>query len=280
MKSNDKVWRVLSAVALLLIALALSACSMGGGAEATVDDAGSDIPVITVTLGDDGLGVPAETPSGVVAIDPSAAPDAFIARLNDGVTTEQLTEALASAQEDPTAALALLSLLGGASNTTDGHLIVDLKPGTHAVVIRGEAGAQVATFTAGEASGATAPTPDVVVDLVDFNFAIPTEISAGPKVWQINNKGQQWHEMAIVKLSEGATVDDVLAMLASGEETDGPPPFEDAAFWAPNSPGETGYVTWDLPAGEYTVLCFLPDLTGDFSPHAAHGMVAQLTVTE
>ena len=23
-----------------------------------------------------------------------------------------------------------------------------------------------------------------------------------------------------------------------------------------------------------------PDLTGDFSPHAAHGMVAQLTVTE
>ena len=37
MKSNDKVWRVLSAVALLLIALALSACSMGGGAEATGD---------------------------------------------------------------------------------------------------------------------------------------------------------------------------------------------------------------------------------------------------
>ncbi len=279
MKSNDKVWRVLSAVALLLVALALSACSMGG-TEATVDDAGGDIPVITVTLGDDGLGVPADTPSGVVAIDQSAAPDAFIARLNDGVTTEQLTEALASAQEDPTAALALLSLLGGASNTTDGHLIVDLKPGPYAVVNFGETGPQIATFTAGEPSGATAPTPDVTVDLVDFNFAIPAEISAGPKVWQINNKGQQWHEMAIVKLSEGATVDDVLAMLASGEETDGPPPFEDVAFWLPNSPGETGYVTWDLPAGEYTVLCFLPDLTSDFSPHAAHGMVAQLTVTE
>ena len=280
MKSNYKVGRVLSIVGLLLIALVLSACSMGGGTEATVDDTGSDIPVITVTLGDDGLSVPAETPSGVVAIDQSAAPDAFIARLNDGVTTEQLTEALASAQEDPTAALALLTLIGGASNTTDGHLIVDLKPGTHAVVNFGETGPQMATFTAGEPSGATAPAPDVTVDLVDFNFAIPAEISAGPKVWQINNKGEQWHEMAIVKLSEGATVDDVLAMIQSGEEPAGPPPFEDVAFWSPNSPGETGYVTWDLPAGEYTVLCFLPDLAGDFSPHAAHGMVAQLKVTE
>ena len=63
-------------------------------------------------------------------------------------------------------------------------------------------------------------------------------------------------------------------MLQSEEETEGPPPFEDIAFWAPNSPGETGYVTWDLPAGEYTVICFLPDLAGDFSAHAAHGMVA------
>ena len=30
--------------------------------------------------------------------------------------------------------------------------------------------------------------------------------------------------------------------------------------------------------GEYTVLCFLPDLAGDMSPHLAHGMVRTLTV--
>jgi len=272
-----RMWLVVGV--LMLGALALGACTMMGGG-ATVEETGGDIPEIVVGMGDAGPSVAAEVPSGVVAIDQSAAPDAFIARLNDGVTTEQLTEALASAEEDPTAALALLTLMGGASNTTDGHLIVDLKPGTHAVVNFGETGPQLATFTAGEPSGATAPAPDVTVDLVDFNFAIPAEISAGPKVWQINNKGEQWHEMAIVKLSEGTTVDDVLATIQSGEEPAGPPPFEDVAFWSPNSPGETGYVTWNLPAGEYTVLCFLPDLAGDFSPHAAHGMVAQLTVTE
>ena len=36
----------------------------------------------------------------------------------------------------------------------------------------------------------------------------------------------------------------------------------------------------DLAPGEYTVLCFLPDLNGDFSPHLTHGMVASLTVTQ
>ncbi len=276
---NRSLRRMLTVVGVLMVALlVLGACTMGGG-EATVEETGGDIPEVVVAMGDTGPSIAAEVPSGVVAINLSAAPGALLARLNEGVTLEQLNEGLS--QPDPTAAVSLVSLLGGASNTTDGKLIVDLKPGQHVLVNFPEDGPPSAVpFTAGEASGATAPTPDVTVDLVDFNFAIPAEIEAGPKVWQISNKGQQWHEMAIVKLSDGATVDDVLAMIQSEEEPAGPPPFEDVAFWSPNSPGETGYVTWDLPAGEYTVLCFLPDLAGDMSAHAAHGMVATLIVTE
>lgn len=275
-RSLRRMWPV---VGVLMVALlVLGACTMGGGA-ATVEETAGDIPEIVVEMGDAGPSIAAEVPSGVVAFNLSAAPDALLARLNEGVTLEQLNEGLS--QPDPTAAVALISLLGGASNTTDGKLIVDLQAGRHVLVNFPEDGPLSAVpFTAGEPSGATAPTPDVTVDLVDFNFAIPAEIEAGPKVWQISNKGQQWHEMAIVKLSDGATVDDVLAMLQSEEEPAGPPPFEDVAFWSPSSPGETGYVTWDLPAGEYTVLCFLPDLAGDMTSHAAHGMVATLTVTE
>lgn len=266
-------------VLAMLVLLALSACSIMGGGEAAVEEAAGDIPEVVVEMGDTGVIVPEAVPSGIVAFNMSAAPDGLPARLNSDVTLDQLNEALA--QPDPFAALALVSLLGGASNTTDGKVIVDLQPGQHVIVNFPEDGPPtVSPFTAGEASGATAPTPDVTVDLVDFNFAIPSEITTGPKVWQINNKGQQWHEMAIVKLSEGVTVDDALAMLQSEEAPEGPPPFEQVAFWSPNSPGETGYVTWDLPAGEYTVLCFLPDIAGDMSAHAAHGMVASLTVTE
>ena len=276
-RSLRRVWLVVGV--LMLVVLALGACTMMGGGEAAVEEAAGAIPEVAIEMGDAGPSIAAEVPSGVVAINLNAAPGALLARLNEGVTLDQFNEGLS--QPDPTAAVALVSLLGGASNTTDGKLIVDLQAGQHVLVNFPEDGPPSAVpFTAGEASGATAPTADVTVDLVDFNFAIPAEIEAGPKVWQISNKGQQWHEMAIVKLNEGASIDDVLAMLQSEEESAAPPPFEEVAFWSPNSPGETGYVTWDLPAGEYTVICFLPDLAGDMTSHAAHGMVATLTVTE
>lgn len=258
----------------MLAMMVLSACSVMGGEEAAVE-----IPEVVFEATESGLSVPEEVPSGVVAIKTVGEVEGLPGRLNDGVTLEQLNEALA--QPDPFAALGLLTLLGGASNTTDDRLITDLKPGQHVFVSFGTDGPPaVHPFMAGDASGATAPVPDVTVDLVDFNFAIPNEIESGPKIWQINNKGNQWHEMGIVKLSEGVTVDDVVASLTSEEPSEGPPPFEEVAFWAPNSPGETGYVTWDLPPGEYTVICFLPDIAGDMSAHASHGMVANLTVTE
>ena len=264
-------------VAVVVALLALAGCRLAGGLDE--EEAAVGAPTVTVELTDAGLALPDEVPSGVVAFDLTAAPGALPARLNEGVTLDQVNEALA--QPDPFAALALVSLLGGASNTTDGLLTVDLQPGEHVLVNFPEDGPpSVTPFTTGDDSDAAAPEADVTVDLVDFNFGIPAEVESGPKVWQINNKGTQWHEMGIVKLSEGASVDDVLAMLQSEEQPDGPPPFEEVAFWAPNSPGETGWVTWDLPPGEYTVICFLPDLAGDMTPHAAHGMVAQLTVTE
>ncbi len=125
------------------------------------------------------------------------------------------------------------------------------------------------------------PQSDVNADLVDFNFVLPDQIKAGAHTWKIENKGAQWHEMAIVKLNEGVAVDDVLAMMSQEQPPEGPPPYEDVAFWAPMGAGEKAWATFDLPAGEYTVLCFLPDF-GATPPvsHAEHGMVRTLTVTE
>jgi hypothetical protein len=271
------LWMMLAVV--LVLGLAISACTPAGGEEA---DAG--IPEIVVEMTDNGLTVPSDVPSGVVAFKMMGEGDAIPARLNEGVTVDQVNEALM--QPDPFAALALVTLLGGGSNTTDDKLTLDLQQGEHVIVNFPEnAPPSVVPFTAGEPSGATPPTADVTVDLVDFNFVAPTEIESGPKVWQINNKGTQWHEMGIVKLKEGVTINDVVSMLMSEEGAAAPPqaegaPFEEVAFWAPNGPGETAWVTWDLPPGEYTVICFLPDVNGDMTPHVAHGMVGQLTVTE
>lgn len=245
-------------------------------ATAPAGQTAGDIPVMTIKMVDGELSAPDEVPSGPVALVNESGLPVEPVRLNDGVTFEELTATLAENEE---AVLDLVSLQGSSENAV-GQIIYDLSPGQYVVADTSEEGdALVGPITVGEPSGATPPTANVNVDLVDFNFAIPSEIKAGPQLWQINNKGEQWHELVIIKLDEGVAMDDVMAMIMSEEETSGPPPFEMVAMWSPMGVGTTAWVEWDLPAGAYTVLCFLPDLKGDFQPHAAHGMVANLTVT-
>lgn len=279
-RGNAKLAATLSAAILLLSACKPVQAPPGGSADAPATTAA--IPVVTLKVTEAGLEAPGAIPSGVVAVtveggNPENMPE--LARLNDGVTMDQLNEALA--QPDPMAALPLVSLLGNASNSVDGQVIFDLQPGAYvAVYFAPDGPPQVIPITSEAPSGATAPTADVAVSLVDFNFAMPDKIAAGPQVWQIDNAGEQWHEMGIVQLNEGMTVEDVLEWVASmgPEGPSGPPPFAESAFWSPMGPGQRAWVTWDLPAGEYTVICFLPDLAGDMSSHAAHGMVRTLTV--
>jgi hypothetical protein len=281
-----RAWKVSWWAAGVLAAALLAGCAPvstlpGSSAAGTAPEAAAAIPVVTIRVTEAGMEAPAEMPSGVVAVaieggDPENLP--MLARLNEGVTMEQLGEALG--QPDPMAALPLVSLLGGAASV-DGQVIYDLTPGDYAVVsFPADGPPSAAPIVAGEPSGAAPPTPDITVSLVDFSFAMPDKIATGPQVWQIENAGEQWHEMPILKLNEGVTIDDVLAMMAESGPggPEGPPPFEIVAFWSPMGAGEKAWVTWDLPPGEYTVICFLPDLAGDMSPHVAHGMVRTLVV--
>lgn len=261
---------------LMVFSLLLGACTT------PATPAASTAPEVTVEVGASSVSLPPTVPSGIVAFKFNTAEGAGgtpeIARLNEGVTLEQLNQALA--QPDPMAALALITLLGSAQGSADNKVVYDLKTGAHAAVLFPDNGAPVVSaFTAGEASQAAAPQAAVTAQLADFSFTLPDSIKTGPQLWHIQNNGKQWHEMAIVKLNEGVTVDTLMEMMQS-EQTAGPPPFEQIAMWAPNGAGEQAWVTFDLPAGEYTVLCFLPDVTGDGTPHAAHGMVRTLTVTE
>ncbi len=291
MKMNGWRWLAVTLVAGSL----LSACQPVQAPEATTgagevaatevapaEAASAEIPVVTLKVTDAGLEAPAEIPSGVVAVKvEGGAPENMpeLAMLNEGVTMEQLNEALM--QPDPMAALPLVSLLGSASSTVDGQVIYDLQPGAYvAVLFKPDGPPQVVPVNSAAPSGAEAPAADVNVQLVDFSFAMPDKVAAGPQVWQIENAGAQWHEMGIVQLNEGVTVDDVLAWVANmgPDGPSGPPPFTEGAFWSPMGAGQTAWVTWDLAPGEYTVICFLPDLMSDMSPHAAHGMVRTLTV--
>lgn len=250
------------------------------------------MPEVTVEVSDAGISAPAEMPAGLVAVtikNSGQAPHApFFARLNEGVTQDQFMQALQT-DESGAAAIALVTLLGGAQAAPGAsqRVVYNLKPGSHIALDFGEGPGQgppqMASFEVKASAGPApaAPVATVNADLIDFQFALPDQIKAGVQTWQIENKGGQWHEMVVVKLNEGVTVDDLMAMMMSGEEPDGPPPFEQVAFWAPMSAGERAWMDVDLPAGEYTVLCFLPDFASDPpKSHLEHGMVRTLTVTE
>ena len=263
-----------AATATPLAASSAATTEAEAATEATLD--GATVPV---NISAAGIDMPAAIPSGIVTFAYQLAEDApglpEFARLNDGVTTDQL---MAAMQEDQMAALALITQIGNSDTTVDGQVTYDLRPGEYVGLLFPEEGEPLLTnFTAGERSGESEPEASVTAQLADFAFLLPDEIAAGPQTWLVENTGAQWHEMLVLKLEEGTNVDDLLAIMAS-EEQAGPPPFEWLAGMWPIGAGQRAWVTWDLPAGEYTVICFLPDMAGDMAPHAAHGMVRTLIV--
>ena len=144
-----------------------------------------------------------------------------------------------------------------------------------------------ASFTANEIVGVTEPMADVSVDMVDFAYAMPDEIPAGPQLWEFTNNGEQWHMMFVVDLAEGAGVEDVVAFLGDGEPPAGPPPFEFApdAGTPPIGAGERFWLETSLAPGEYLVGCPIPDVAAIFAgemplSHIEHGMVKMINVVE
>ena len=118
------------------------------------------------------------------------------------------------------------------------------------------------------------PKPDISVTLVDFAFKLPEMIKAGKRIWKFTNEGVQPHEMSIIKLGEGKTVQDALSFL---ESPVGTPPLEMIGGIQALASGKTGWAVLDLSPGYYAVLCFVPDPASG-KTHIELGMVSVFTV--
>ena len=265
-------WKYLfSIVALLIIA------SVAG---AQGDGAGAEIPTVTGIASDDGIELPSEVPAGLVTFtfenNRSDAPfSPIIARLNDGVTMDDLMAAMGG--EDQMAAVTLLTLYGGSAIASGESLnfTTELTAGEYVLVEMEGEGFLAFTVSEGDALEMTEPEADVHLAMVDFGFGLPAFVPAGPQVWHLENIGDQWHEVRIYPAPEGiSSVADVRAAIAAGEEEEP----EQAFFWTPMGAGTQVWVTIDLEPGTYVLVCLLPDLAGDFSPHMEHGMIQVFTV--
>jgi hypothetical protein len=126
----------------------------------------------------------------------------------------------------------------------------------------------------GPAPAASAPAADVTVTLSDYAFAVAPALTPGKHVLRVENTASQPHEIFLLRLEPGKTMEDMVKWSADFR---GPPPGIPMGGTAGISPGVTAYVPVDLPAGDYLLICFVPDAK-DGKPHVAHGMVQAVTV--
>jgi hypothetical protein len=93
-------------------------------------------------------------------------------------------------------------------------------------------------------------------------------------VVKVVNNGAQSHEMEVVQLAPGKTMDDLAKW---GQTYAGPLPGTSLGGVAPMSPGQVEYVPLDLTAGNHALLCFVVD-PAKHMPHIAEGMVLPFTI--
>ena len=208
-----------------------------------------------------------------------------LARLNDDVTMEQF---MATLQEDPEAAIPMVTLHGGVGELpkgASGRVAVDLPEGQYVLICLIPSADGVPHLAKGmikplqvvaksSAEVVEAPQADVEIAAKDFNFILPEEIKSGAQTWKITNEGPQPHEMMIYKLAPNMTVADVQSYMQTME---GPPPFEPVGGLQGIMMGDTGYLDLDLEAGNYFATCFIPDPASGKS-HLDLGMLVQFEV--
>lgn len=117
----------------------------------------------------------------------------------------------------------------------------------------------------------------VTLNAFDFGFKGPDRIEGGVVRLEIKNEGREVHHAQLIRLLDGKTADEFIAGMKA--HPDGPMPSWAKFFGGPNAviPGGQATAIMNLEAGDYVVVCIIPDSKG--IPHTAHGMVKPLTVT-
>jgi hypothetical protein len=213
--------------------------------------------------------------------------------LKEGVTPEQVQEAFPRSANEwtPEIMAGIMPLLqeavGGPGAIPPGgrqRVTVRLAPGhymllcvlpDHEGVLHLAKGMMAAlTVTGEEPANQAEPAADATVRLLDFSFVLPEQIKAGEQTWKIVNEGQQLHEIYLLKLAEGKTLEDVSAYFQAPQGT---PPYVEAGGFQGINPGNSGWLHLKLEPGVYVAICPIPD-TASGAPHLALGMIQPFTV--
>lgn len=282
-------FRAIPLVAVTVLVMALgTAC---GGDK-------TDPPVYSITARESGdklsFDVPDGIKGGVVTFNLASArsnkrPHDFQLLKLDG---HSYTDVLKNVTDDSAPVPAWIENAGGAPTTAPGKsstVTVRLAPNSTYMFFctqsdeesgTSHAGAGMAgTFKTGDDSGADMPDADARITAREYTFDI-SGLKAGENTVEFDNTGKMLHHALLLPISKGSTFDDVKKVFASGDENADPPvDFEKGTFTAVFGPGDSGVMTMNLKAGDYAVICFMPDKGTAGPPHVAKGMIKELKIT-
>ncbi len=266
----------------------------------------SSIPTVAVTAADFSFTLPDTIEGCLIRLElTKSGQDPHhmqVVKLNQGVSQQQfqetLQETLQAFPEEGEAALGrvfqIVTFTGGPSGIGPGgqsEAVVDLPAGDYVLLcfVAGADGiphlakgmVKPLTVTAPPSDRPTEPAALAMVGLNDFAFTgVPATLSAGSTTLKVTNQGQEPHEMTVFRL-EGINAQQALEILTAppgGERPARPPPLKEAGGFQALMPGQSGWTTLDLQAGEYIAVCFVPSPANEFAPHIALGMITSITV--
>jgi hypothetical protein len=131
------------------------------------------------------------------------------------------------------------------------------------------------TVTGADSIAAVLPPAADTIKLTDYDFKPSRPLTRGKHSFIVQNAGPQAHEIVVVKLGPGKTIEDFGKWAEGGLK--GPPPASPVGGVAAMDAGRTAQFTADLTPGDYGMICFIPDLK-DGKPHLAHGMMKSFKV--
>lgn len=131
-----------------------------------------------------------------------------------------------------------------------------------------------------------APAATATIQLLDFGFAVDRQLRAGEHTIRVSNIGREGHDLVIMKLAVGVTLEDVSrtmnpeAARRTDRTTSPPVPFEDLGIPAGGigaiHPGMDVFFDVTLTPGDYVLLCMAT--APDGRSHIEHGMIQRMKV--
>ena len=290
-------------VVLLIALVALTSCTSrdhrpGTRAASTATSASSEstLPslagsrVVTVTATDYAFRAPARLPAGLTTFyllnQGHELHMLSLTKLENGKSIAELVAMLEKNRPQPAWAVDL----GGPNAISPGdtsNSTTMLLPGRYALICRVPAAdgvmhvlkGMVAPLEVTEAPGSSTPEPpaDVMMKLADYHIDVSGHMTPGRHIVWVKNEGPHEHDVEVLKLAPGRSMDDALRWFNNGSPTPGTPAARLLGGMVGLPPGGHGFFSIALGPGKYVLLCRLGN-EKDGKPHYQRGMAREITV--